>query len=99
MDIAFPFEDRIGGKLSAIFLNDLQEAKKIRQVGLRIMGVTPLAGSMGYDEKAKKPIWFPDIPAWAGSIDSDSYYETYEKGCEELARQTRGIVDMWQVSN
>ena len=95
----FPFEDMTGGKLSANFLNDLEAAKKIRQVGLRIMGSTPLAGSVGWDEKAEKPSWQPEIPASAGSIDSNGYYETYEKACEELARQTRGVVDMWQVSN
>jgi hypothetical protein len=95
----FPFEDKIGGKLNEKFLKDLEEAKKVRKIGLRIMGVTPLAGVMAYDEKDKKTAWRPHIPAWAGSIDSVSYYETYEKACEELGRQTKGIVDMWQVSN
>ncbi len=95
----FPFEDKIGGKLNERFLKDLEEAKKVRGIGLRIMGGTPLAGMMAYDEKDKKTAWRPQIPAWAGSIDSDSYYEAYEKGCEELGRLTKGIVDMWQVSN
>jgi hypothetical protein len=54
---------------------------------------------MAYDEKDKQTAWRTTIPAWAGSIDSDSYYETYEKACEEIGRQTRGIVDIWQVSN
>ncbi len=95
----FPFEDKIGGKLSPEFLKELDAAKKVRQSGLRIMGVTPLAGVLAYDEKDKKTAWRPHIPAWAGSIDSDGYYDTFEKGCEELGRQTQGIVDMWQVSN
>jgi hypothetical protein len=95
----FPFDDKLGGKLNEKFLKELEEAKKVRKTGLRIMGVTPLAGAMAYDEKDKKTAWRPQIPAWAGSIDSDSYYETYQKSCEELGRQTKGIVDMWQVSN
>jgi hypothetical protein len=99
LDFGFPFEDKIGGKLCDKFLKDLEEARKIRQFGLRIMGGSPLAGWIAYDEKDKKTAWRPQMPAWAGSIDSDSYYETYEKACEEIGRQTRGIVDMWQVSN
>jgi len=95
----FPFEDKIGGKLSDKFLKNLEEAKKVNKLGLRIMGVTPLAGAMAYDEKDKKTAWRPQIPAWAGSIDSDSYYQTYEQACAELGRQTKGIVGMWQVSN
>ncbi|MGO9241566.1 MAG: hypothetical protein ACLQBJ_12215 [Bryobacteraceae bacterium] len=95
----FPFEDKIGGKLSDKFLKNLDEARKVKTFGLRIMGVTPLAGIMAYEEKDKKTAWRPHIPAWAGSIDSDIYYDTYEKGCEELGRQTKGLVDMWQVSN
>jgi hypothetical protein len=99
LDFGFPFEDKIGGKLGDKFLKDLEEARKIRQLGLRIMGGSPLAGWIAYDEKDKKTAWRPQMPVWAGSIDSDSYYETYEKACEELGRQTRGIVDIWQVSN
>src|SRR5208283_1338824 len=95
----FPFEDKIGGKLSDKFLKKLDEARKVKTFGLRIVGVTPLAGIMAYEEKDKKTAWRPHIPAWAGSIDSDNYYDTYEKGCEELGRQTKGLVEMWQVSN
>ncbi|MGO8792816.1 MAG: hypothetical protein ACLQVL_36255 [Terriglobia bacterium] len=95
----FPFEDKIGGKLSEKFVKNLDEARKAKAAGLRIMGVTPLAGIMAYDEKDKKTAWRPQVPDWAGPIESDSYYDTYQKGCEELGRQTKGIVEMWQVSN
>ena len=95
----FPFEDKIGGKFNKKFLDDLDTAKMVRKLGLHIMGVTPLAGTMAYDEKDKQTAWRTSIPPWAGSIDSDSYYETYEKACQEMGRQTRGIVDIWQVSN
>ena len=99
LGFGFPFQDKIGGKLNENFLKELEEAKEVRKIGLRIMGITPLAGVMAYDDKDKKTAWRPQIPAWAGSIDSVSYYETYEKACGELARQTKGIVDLWQVSN
>jgi hypothetical protein len=95
----FPFEDKIGGKFSKKFSRDLETAKTVRQEGLRIMGVTPLAGTMSYDEKDKQTAWRPNIPSWAGSIESDRYYDVYDKACEEIGRQTRGIVDLWQVSN
>ena len=50
----------------------------------------PWPGMMAYDEKDKKTAWRPQIPAWAGSIDSDSYYDAYEKGCEELGPADQG---------
>ncbi|MGO8792817.1 MAG: hypothetical protein ACLQVL_36260 [Terriglobia bacterium] len=96
---AFPYEDKVGGKLSEKFLSDLEQAKKIRSLGLRIMGGAPGPGVMAYDEKDKKTAWRPRLPAWAGSVDSDTYYQTYEQACEELGRQTKGIVEMWQVAN
>ncbi len=99
LSFAFPYKDKIGGTLSDDFLKDLAEAKKVHQLGLNIMGVTPLAGVMDYSKKDNKTEWTPRIPSWAGSINSDSYYVTYQKACEELGRETRGIVQMWQVSN
>jgi hypothetical protein len=54
---------------------------------------------MAYDAREKRTVWRSAMPAWAGPIESDSYYETYQKACEELARQTKGIVDMWQIAN
>lgn len=99
LGFAFPFEDKIGGKFSPRFLANLEEAKEIRKTGLRIMGITPLAGTIAYRETDKQTAWRTNIPEWAGSIANDSYYEACERACEEIARQTQGIVDMWQVSN
>jgi hypothetical protein len=95
----FPFEDKIGGKLTDGFLSRLQKAKRVKGLGFQLMGVTPLPGHKSYDPQSKQTVWRTLFPAWAGTIDSDSYYETYEKVGEELARQTRGIGDMWQISN
>ncbi len=94
LSFAFPYKDKIGGTLSDEFLKDLAEAKKVHELGLNIMGVTPLAGVMDYNKKDNKTEWTPRIPSWAGSINSDSYYDTYQEACEELARETRGIVQM-----
>jgi hypothetical protein len=99
LGFAFPFEDKMGGKLSDTYLKNLEEAKRIRRQGLRIMGRTPMAGAMSYNATDGQTVWRLQIPAWAGPYDSDSFYETYEKACGELARETRGIVDMWQVGN
>ena len=99
LDFRFPFEDRIGGKLSGDFLKNLSDAQKVSGQGMRIMGITPLAGGWHYYAKLHKFAWHSGIPDWAGPSDSNSYYDTYEKACAELARQTTGIVQMWQVGN
>jgi hypothetical protein len=96
----YPFEDEIGGALSGQFIENLRQAKEIRALGFKLMGITPLSGIMGFDpQKGNEGSWMPGIPSWAGSYDEDDFYEAYEEGCAEMARQTTGIVDLWQVSN
>lgn len=95
----FPYQDKIGGKLRPDFLRSVENAKNIRAQGIRIMGMTSTAGGYRHVDAQHPFVWHLDLPEWAGTADNDSFYVAYEKGCEELARQTKGIVDMWQVSN
>jgi hypothetical protein len=99
LEFSFPWRDRVGGDLTDKFKEQLETVKKVRATGLRIMGITTLAGVIAFDKSDNKTAWRSYIPAWAGTIESDSYYETYEKACEEIGKQTRGIVELWQVSN
>jgi hypothetical protein len=99
MSMQYPYEDKVGGKLTDNFVKSLEEAKKIRALGLHIMVRGPGAGIKRFDPSANQRVWRPGVPDWAGTIASDSYYEAVEKGCEEMGRETRGIVDMWQVAN
>lgn len=96
----YPFEDKVGGALSEKYLENLKQAKDIHGMGFKLMGITPLSGIMGFDPaKGSEGSWMPGIPAWAGNYDEAGFFEAYEEGCAEIARQTAGIVDLWQVSN
>jgi len=99
LGFAFPFRDKVGGEFTEQFTRDLEEARRISKLGLRIMGGTPTPGDLQYDIKNRRTAWLNAMPEWAGTVDSDRYYETYQKACEEIGRQTKGIIDLWQVSN
>ena len=95
----FPWKDRLGGEHSDIFLADLEKARGASASGLKIMGITPLAGVMAYDKSDDRTAWRPEVPMWVGSPDRAAYYEGYERACEEIGRLTRDFVPMFQVSN
>ena len=95
----FPFKDRVGGELTEKFKANLAHAKKLSQMGFGIMGITPLAGVLAWDKSDNRTAWRSHLPEWAGRFDEDGYYEVYEEACAQMARQTAGIVGLWQVSN
>ncbi len=100
VNIPLPFVDRLGGELSPRFLKVLEDVKNWTNNGFKVMGVTPLAGTTSFDkETGKQSVWHRNMPEWAGEIDTDLYYETYEKICEYMAEYTRDLIGMWQVSN
>jgi hypothetical protein len=95
----FPYRSRLGGEYAEKFTEDLENARRVAGMGFKIMGVTPLAGVMAYDKGDNMTAWRPHVPEWLGGPGAEGYYDGYERGCEELGRQTRGLVQMWQVSN
>jgi hypothetical protein len=99
LGVSFPWKDKLHGEYSDKFLEDLDKVKKATEVGLKVMGVTPLAGVMAFDKSDNTTAWRPNVPDWIGPPGSASYYDGYEQACEELARQTGDMVPFWQVSN
>jgi len=95
----YPFEDHLRGKLTKEFQETLKRVKDLRNMGFKIMGVTPTPGVISWDKTLNKPIWQKSIPEWAGTYDSDKFYEAYREGCKELGRKTIGLVDIWQIAN
>jgi hypothetical protein len=102
----FPYVDRLGGAYDERFLQQVRLTRQLGEMGLRVMGETPLAGVMsatalgaGHGETQQPASWRPFLPEWAGTPEQDSYYEAYEEGCAEIARQTLGVADLWQISN
>ncbi len=95
----YPFKDQQHEEMNPRFLETVEHVKTLRKKGFRIMGVTPLLGSFRFNKKLGKSVWHPELPEWAGSYDSDRYYEAYREGCREISEQTKGFVQLWQVSN
>jgi hypothetical protein len=99
LEFNFPWADRVGGEYTARHLAELDQARRLHAQGFRLMGITPLAGSMAFDRADGITAWRPRVPAWAGSPEAGSYYDAYEQACQLLGRETAGIVELWQVSN
>jgi hypothetical protein len=99
VSFSFPFKDRLNGEYSDDFLKELANARRLSQLGFRMMGTTPLAGLTGWNEKDQQTAWRSLIPAWAGAPADDSFYETYERACAVIARLTAGMVELWQIGN
>jgi hypothetical protein len=95
----FPFASAAQREYGQEYLHALERAREARKLGFRVMGITPLAGVMAFDETDHRTAWRPRVPEWAGTPEGDSYYDAYERACEEIGRQTVDVVDLWQVSN
>jgi len=95
----YPFKDQLYGELNPRFLETVEHVKMLSKNGFKIMGVTPLTGSYRFNKILGKSVWHPELPEWAGTYDSDRYYEAYREGCKVMGKQTAGLVQLWQVSN
>ena len=99
LGLAFPFDDAGRGTFSAKFENSLRNIEKYAAEGFKTMGVTPGPGSYRYDPETKQMRWVRWMPEWAGPHDGEFYYETLGHACEAMAERSRGMVDLWQISN
>ncbi|HEV7298369.1 MAG TPA: hypothetical protein VGN72_03320 [Tepidisphaeraceae bacterium] len=97
--LGLPFDEEVGGALRSGFTQGLERLGQHRDAGLRLMCSTPTPGSSRFDPQTKQTRWIPSLPEWAGSHREDRYYQVLEESCAEMARQSRGVVDYWQVSN
>lgn len=101
-DFPFPFEDHLDGNLSPSYAKVKSEAQEWNTKGMRLMGVTPLYG-IARQKPDKNGIlrttWQDQYPAWMGALGSVEFIENYRSICEFLARDLKGIVQMWQILN
>jgi hypothetical protein len=98
----FPFTDRIGGTLTAEYLEDKTKAREWANKGFKIIGTTPLLGiGVNRPDGAGKMrlTWQDGLPAWAGQPGSDAYAYNYAEACAFLAHDLRGLVPAWQIAN
>lgn len=98
LELGFPFGEK-RGEYSEKFLKNLEEIRKYKEEGFEVLGSSLGPGSMRYDTEVGKTIWVSGVSEWMGSPESDIFYELLEEGCEEAARLTKGIFDIWQIAN
>ena len=101
-DLAMPFADRIGGRIT----DDYQRSKALVQSwlrqGLKVMGVTPRPFVGLYEPDAQGVLRLrvkPCLPEWLGTPGSEAYNRSYEEICAWLAQDLKGLISMWQIAN
>jgi hypothetical protein len=127
----FPFTDQSFDTPTPAFTRFIDEARRMRDRGFRLMAITPCLGGIRIDqtddlrhakesgihklgvELSDEEKSYPDItedgadrryfewrvPPWLRDYGSDSFYERYRDLCRAMASMTRGLVDIWQISN
>lgn len=73
--------------------------KEAKAAGMKQACVSPIPAGFRYNPETGKRQIYRAIPDWAGSFDSDRFYEVTYRAAKKLAEDTRGYIDLWQVSN
>ena len=73
--------------------------KEAKATGMKQACVSPIPAGFRYNPETGKRQTYRAIPDWAGSFDSDRFYEVTYRAAKKLAEDTRGYIDLWQVSN
>jgi hypothetical protein len=97
--VGFPFADRVGGPLREGFERNLKHLRSLSDAGFKLLGTTHGPGSSRYDPQTKTTRWMNGMPEWAGTHDDDGYYDVVDAAAAEMARQTKGLVQYWQIAN
>ena len=97
--VSFPFEDPHTRSAGEAFRRSVEKIDFWRERGFEVMGITPLYGMM-YAQKGSPSLRFRRfLPAWLGAVDDDAFYENMEDAMAFAARQLKGKVDFYQISN
>jgi hypothetical protein len=96
---AFPFEDRIGGKLSEGFLRSEKLVDRFLNEGFHVLASFPGPGSMRYVPEAGKTVYHRAMPAWMGALDEDGYYAMLFEAARWLGDYTKDKITYWQIAN
>ena len=100
--VPFPFTDKIYGTVSSGYINAKEQMKKAAANGIKVMGVTPLIGSIRWIREKNCALW---QDSWPKSIMGYSYgdsqfYVLVEEICKWIAQDLGDLVSgIWQISN
>jgi hypothetical protein len=97
----FPIIDRSGGTLSEGYVRAKHATREWMRKGFKVMGITPLVGFEGVTFTRKGPVftWSGRAPSWMGELTSDKFADSYRRMCAFLAKDLKGMVDLWQIGN
>jgi len=77
----------------------LARMKKAQSHGMKIACVSPIPAGYSYNKKLDKVADHRNAPEWMGAFDSDEFYENTYDILKKIGEDTKGLVDLWQVSN
>lgn len=96
--IDFPYGENKDEILPS-YKQKLEYLKDVHAKGMKIGCVSPIPAGYKYLPELGRADDYRSAPLWMGEFDSDEFYENTYKMCKMIAEDTRGIIDLWQVSN
>ena len=94
----FPF-GRSEEDITPSYTRWVDRYKEAKAAGMKQACVSPIPAGFRYNPETGKRQTYRAIPDWAGSFDSDRFYEVTYRAAKKLAEDTRDYIDLWQVSN
>lgn len=94
----FPYGNS-ADEISKEYLDALDLYVKTKSAGMRQACVSPIPAGFRYNDETGKRQAYRSFPEWAGSFDSDLFYEITFETAKKLAEDTKDYIELWQVSN
>ncbi|MCL2060020.1 MAG: hypothetical protein FWH01_13375 [Oscillospiraceae bacterium] len=99
MPLSFPFADAGMKTLTERYKNNLSVIRRLKDAGFETLAATNCACSYRYSPETGTVDCVRSIPDWVGPFDADAFYERMEVAMEYMARETKGLIEWWQVAN
>jgi hypothetical protein len=100
--LPYPFEDRLGGKVSAHYAKAKELVKYYADNGIKVMASVLQPGVALREPDATGELvlkWHDHYPKWYGALGTEEFLRNLEATAEWLAKDLKGMVQAWQVGN
>jgi len=99
MPLSFPYADEGMTRLNDKYLKQLDVIRTLKDAGFETLASTGCASSYRYNAENGKVECMRHLPDWVGEFDQDIFYERMKKAMAFIAKETKGLVNWWQVAN
>ncbi len=100
LNICFPWTDKMFGTLSAQYVNDREEFRRVHAAGFQVMPSTPPLGGFVFDKEANATVWKESFPDFCGEKGTPEFYENVRRAMQFICEDLGEAASMyWQCMN